>query len=99
MAGQEFSRAALLLGDAALQRLSRAKVALFGVGGVGGYVLEALVRGGIGEFHLIDNDVFGVSNLNRQILATRKTIGRPKVEVARIWRFKLETPNTSLSIR
>ena len=80
---EEFSRAGLLLGEAALEKLSASRVALFGLGGVGGYALEALARGGVGELHLIDNDCFGPSNLNRQILATRKTIGRPKVEVGK----------------
>ena len=83
MAREEFSRAALLLGDPAIEKLSRARVALFGLGGVGGYALEALARAGIGELHLIDNDCFSLSNLNRQILATQKTVGRPKVEAAK----------------
>ena len=83
MGREEFSRAALLLGEDALERLSHARVALFGLGGVGGYALEALVRGGVGELDLIDNDCFSLSNLNRQILATQRTVGRPKVEAAR----------------
>ena len=83
MAREEFSRAALLLGDTAIEKLSHARVALFGLGGVGGYALEALARAGVGELHLIDNDSFSLSNLNRQILATQKTVGRPKVEVAK----------------
>ena len=83
MAREEFSRAALLLGDSAIEKLSHSRVALFGLGGVGGYALEALARAGVGELHLIDNDCFSLSNLNRQILATQKTVGRPKVEAAK----------------
>ena len=83
MAREEFSRSALLLGDSAIEKLGHARVALFGLGGVGGYALEALARAGVGELHLIDNDRFSLSNLNRQILATQKTAGRPKTEVAK----------------
>ncbi len=78
-----FSRTAMLLGDAAMERLEKAKVAVFGLGGVGGYVCEALVRCGIGSFDLVDHDVISETNLNRQILATRGTIGRQKTEVMR----------------
>ena len=77
-----FSRTRKLFGAEAMERLSACRVAIFGVGGVGGYALEALVRSGIGAVDLIDNDKFSLSNLNRQILATRETIGRDKVEVA-----------------
>lgn len=77
------SRTRLLLGDGAVEKLSRARVAIFGVGGVGGYVCEALARSGVGKFVLVDNDVVSPSNLNRQILALRSTLGRPKVDVAR----------------
>ena len=80
---ERFSRTALLVGQEAVDRLARARVAVFGVGGVGGYTVEALARSGIGTLDLIDNDTFCLSNLNRQILATEKTIGRDKVEVAR----------------
>lgn len=80
---QAFSRTELLLGREALERLARARVAVFGVGGVGGYVVEALARSGVGALELVDNDTVSVSNLNRQILATVPDIGRPKVEVAR----------------
>lgn len=79
---EELSRTGLLLGQEALDRLANARVALFGVGGVGGYALEALARGGIGQLDLIDNDRFSRSNLNRQILATQDTVGLSKVEVA-----------------
>lgn len=77
----QFSRTELLLGKEAMERLSRARVAVFGIGGVGGYVCEALVRSGIGAFDLIDDDQVCLTNLNRQIIATRKTIGRYKTEV------------------
>ena len=80
---EELSRTGLLLGEQAMERLGKARVALFGVGGVGGYALEALARSGIGQLDLIDNDSFSRSNLNRQILATQSTVGRSKVEVAK----------------
>ncbi len=76
-----FSRTELLLGETALKRLSQARVAIFGVGGVGGYVCEALVRSGIGAFDLTDNDTVSLTNLNRQIIALQSTIGKSKVEV------------------
>ena len=77
----QFSRTELLVGKAAMEKLNRSCVAVFGVGGVGGYVCEALARSGIGSFDLIDNDTVSLTNLNRQIIATHKTIGREKVEV------------------
>ncbi|MBQ0001483.1 MAG: tRNA threonylcarbamoyladenosine dehydratase, partial [Clostridiales bacterium] len=79
----QFSRTELLLGSAAMEKLKKARVAVFGVGGVGGYTVEALARTGIGTLDLIDNDTFSVTNLNRQIYATYSTVGRPKVEVAK----------------
>ena len=79
----QFSRTELLLGKEAMERLKNARVAVFGVGGVGGYVCEALARSGVGAFDLIDNDTVSLTNLNRQIIATHKTIGRVKVEVMR----------------
>ncbi|MCR5093724.1 MAG: tRNA threonylcarbamoyladenosine dehydratase [Lachnospiraceae bacterium] len=79
----QFSRTQLLLGSEGMERLYGKKVAVFGIGGVGGYVCEALVRSGIGAFDLIDNDKVCLTNLNRQIIATRKTIGKYKVEVMR----------------
>ena len=79
----QFSRTELLIGKEALERLSKAHVAVFGIGGVGGYVVEALVRSGIGAYDLIDDDKVCLTNLNRQIIATRDTIGRHKVEVMR----------------
>ena len=72
----QFSRTERLLGEEAMIRLSRARVAIFGIGGVGGYVCEALVRSGVGAFDLIDNDKVCLTNLNRQIIATHQTIGR-----------------------
>ncbi len=78
-----FARTRLLLGDAAMQKLNRARVAVFGIGGVGGYAVEALARSGVGALDLIDNDVVSMSNLNRQIIATLSTVGCPKVDAAR----------------
>ena len=77
----QFSRTELLLGKAAMDKLNNSRVTVFGVGGVGGYVCEALARSGVGHFDLIDNDKVSLTNLNRQIIATHKTIGRDKVEV------------------
>lgn len=77
----QFSRTQLLLGEEAMNRLKRSRVAVFGVGGVGGYVCEALVRSGVGAFDLIDDDKVCLTNLNRQIIATRKTVGQYKVDV------------------
>lgn len=76
-----FSREELLIGKEALERLQNSKVAVFGIGGVGAYAVEGLVRGGIGRFVLIDDDTICLTNINRQLHATTKTIGRPKVEV------------------
>lgn len=78
----QFLRTEMLLGKTALDKLAAKHVAVFGLGGVGGYVVEALVRSGIGQLDLIDNDVISLSNLNRQILATHDTIGKYKTEVA-----------------
>ena len=77
----QFSRTELLLGKEAMERLENSRVAVFGVGGVGGYVCEALVRSGVGAFDLIDDDKVCLTNLNRQIIATRKTVGKYKVDV------------------
>ena len=79
----QFSRTQLLLGAEAMEKLKGARVAVFGIGGVGGYVCEALVRSGVGAFDLIDDDKVCLTNLNRQIIATRKTVGKYKVEVMR----------------
>ena len=70
----QFSRTELLFGKAAMEKLENSRVAVFGIGGVGGYVCEALVRSGVGHFDLIDDDKVCLTNLNRQIIATRKTV-------------------------
>ena len=80
---EQFSRTGRLLGETAMERLANARVAIFGVGGVGGYVCEALVRSGVGAFDLIDKDSVSASNLNRQIIATFDTVGKDKVDVMR----------------
>ncbi len=90
-----FSRTQLLLGDEAMQRLSRARVAVFGIGGVGGYAVEALARSGVGTLDLIDNDRVCLSNLNRQIIATQTTIGQYKVDAA-AQRILDINPNTAV---
>ena len=77
-----FSRTELLLGKAALARLAQCRVAVFGIGGVGGYVVEGLARSGIGAMDLIDHDRVDITNINRQIVATHETIGEYKVDVA-----------------
>ena len=78
----QFSRSELLFGPEAMETLSRSRVAIFGIGGVGGYVVEALARSGIGTLDLIDDDRVCLTNLNRQIIATRSTIGMVKVDAA-----------------
>jgi len=80
---EQFSRTELLIGKEGLEKLKKAKVAIFGIGGVGSYVVEGLVRAGIQKFILVDNDTVSLSNLNRQLIATTKTIGKPKVEIAK----------------
>ena len=77
----QFSRTELLLGKDAMERLASSRVAVFGIGGVGGYVCEALVRSGVGAIDLVDDDRVCLTNLNRQLIATRKTVGRLKTEV------------------
>lgn len=79
----QFSRTQLLLGAEAMEKLKGARVAVFGIGGVGGYVCEGLVRSGVGAFDLVDDDKVCLTNLNRQIIATRKTVGKYKVDVMR----------------
>ncbi len=78
----QFSRTELLLGKEAMEKLQNSRVAVFGIGGVGGYTVEALARSGIGKLDLIDDDKVCLTNINRQIIATRSTIGKYKVEVA-----------------
>ncbi len=78
-----FQRTELLLGDKAMEKLKSARIAVFGVGGVGGYAVEALARSGVGALDLIDSDKVALSNINRQIIATSDTVGEYKVEVAK----------------
>lgn len=80
---EQFSRTELLLGRDGMERLYRARVAVFGIGGVGGYTVEALARSGVGTLDLVDNDRVCLTNLNRQILASRRTVGQFKVDAAR----------------
>ena len=77
----QFARTELLFGKEAMQKLNNSRVAVFGIGGVGGYTVEALVRSGVGAIDLIDDDKVCLTNLNRQIIATRKTVGKYKVDV------------------
>lgn len=79
----QFSRTELIIGKENIEKLNQSKVAIFGIGGVGSYVVEALVRAGVGKFVLVDNDIVSISNINRQLIATTKTIGKAKVEVAK----------------
>ena len=79
----QFTRTEMMLGAEAVERLRSARVAVFGVGGVGGYTVEALARAGVGELHLFDSDTVSITNINRQIIALHSTVGRPKVEVFR----------------
>ena len=95
---KEFEREAMLLGEEALMRLSRASVALFGVGGVGSYAAEALARGGVGRMTLIDNDVVSESNINRQLCALHSTVGRYKTDVV-AERIRDICPDTQVCVR
>lgn len=83
MSDEQFLRTEMLIGSEALNKLKRARVAVFGVGGVGGTVCEALIRGGIGSIDIVDDDKVSVSNLNRQIIALKSTVGKDKVEVCK----------------
>lgn len=94
----QFSRTQLLLGEDKMKRLSEAKVAVFGIGGVGGYVVEALVRSGVGSFVLVDDDKVCLTNLNRQIIATRKTVGKYKTEVMKERILEIN-PDANVEIR
>ena len=78
-----FSRTQMMFGEAAMERIASARVAVFGVGGVGGHVVEALARSGVGAIDLIDDDTVGLTNLNRQIIALRSTVGQYKVDAAK----------------
>ncbi len=79
----QFSRTQLLIGSEAVQKLNKSRVAVFGIGGVGGYTVEALARAGVGAIDLIDNDIISLTNINRQIYATHSSIGEDKVEAAK----------------
>ena len=94
----QFSRTQLLLGKDNMDRLAEAKVAIFGIGGVGGYVAEALARSGVGSFVLVDDDKVCLTNLNRQIIATRKTVGKYKAEVMRDRILEI-TPDAEVEVR
>ena len=93
----QFSRTELIIGKAGINKLKNSKVVIFGVGGVGSFVAEGLARCGIGKFILVDNDVVDLTNLNRQIIATHKTIGKPKVEVAKT-RILDINPNANVEV-
>ena len=92
----QFSRSQLLFGEEAMERLQKSRVAVFGIGGVGGYTAEALARGGVGALDLIDSDTVSITNLNRQLLATHSCVGELKVEVAK---KRLLDINPNLSLR
>lgn len=93
----QFSRTELIIGKDNVEKLKNSKVAIFGLGGVGSYVVEGLVRAGVENFVLVDNDEVSSSNINRQIIATTKTIGKPKVEVARERILEIN-PNANVEI-
>lgn len=94
---EQFSRTELLIGEEGLNKLQNVRVAVFGIGGVGGYVVEALARSGVGAFDLIDNDTVCLSNLNRQIIATLDTVNRDKVDVMRE-RIHSINPNVEVNV-
>lgn len=94
----QFSRTQLLLGQPAMEKLKNSKVAVFGIGGVGGYVCEALVRSGVGSFELIDDDKVCLTNLNRQIIATRKTVGKYKADVMKERMLEIN-PDVNVEVR
>ena len=93
---KKFLRTEMLLGKEAIEKLQKSRVAVFGIGGVGGYALEALVRAGVGEIDIIDSDLVAVSNINRQILATTETVGQKKVDVAEA-RAKAINPDVKIN--
>ena len=95
---EPFSRTALLLGNEGMEKLKNARVAVFGLGGVGGYVVEALARSGIGALELIDHDTISITNINRQLLATAKNIGQSKAEAARQRALDIN-PEISVTVR
>ena len=93
----QFSRTELLIGKEGLEKLQNAKVAVFGIGGVGSFVVEGLARAGVGNFILVDNDEISVTNINRQLIATTKTIGMPKVDVAKTRILEIN-PNANVEV-
>ena len=93
-----FSRTALLLGSEGMQKLKNARVAVFGLGGVGGYVVEALARSGIGALELVDHDTISITNINRLILATTKTVGKSKALAAKERVLEID-PDISVTAR
>ena len=95
---KQFSRTEALIGKENIEKLKNAKVAIFGIGGVGSYVVEGLARAGIGNFLLVDNDKLSETNLNRQLIATKDTIGKSKVEVAKK-RILSINPNANVEIK
>lgn len=94
---EEFSRTEMLLGHDAMEKLRQARVAVFGIGGVGGHVVEALARSGVGAFVLVDKDQVSVTNINRQIIATRKTIGQNKTDVMKARILEIN-PNADVAV-
>ena len=94
----QFSRTQLLLGKEAIEKLQSSRVAVFGIGGVGGYVCEGLIRSGVGKFDLIDDDKVCLTNLNRQIIATRKTVGQYKVDVMKERMLDIN-PDAEITVR
>ena len=95
---ERFSRTEALIGSEALNKLKNAKVAIFGIGGVGGYVLEGLVRSGVGELLLVDSDTVALTNINRQIIANDESVGKYKVELA-MERAKSINPDVKIDTR
>ncbi|MBO7399770.1 MAG: ThiF family adenylyltransferase, partial [Clostridia bacterium] len=94
----QFSRTQLLLGKQAIDKLQSSRVAVFGIGGVGGYVCEALIRSGVGKFDLIDDDKVCLTNLTRQIIATRKTVGQYKADVMKERLLEIN-PDAEITVR
>lgn len=94
----QFSRSNALLGEVNMEKLKRARVAIFGVGGVGGYAIEALARSGIGEFLLVDKDTISITNINRQIIASHDTLGMDKIEAMK-QRILSINPNAKVEVR
>ncbi len=93
----QFSRTELIIGKDGVEKLNKSKVAIFGIGGVGSFVAEGLIRAGVQNFILVDKDVVDLTNLNRQIIATHDTIGKPKVEVAKARMLSIN-PNSNIEI-